>query len=193
MQRACADKGADLRYQLHLQCSPKTRAGQVPTLTCSLLPLRVHTTFFYAACVGGWEGVWNTPTTSPFLGPGSRSHRLSPSDTQYTVAEGYMRPRSWRPGNSTAPNAIRTSGEVRPLSTALMSNTPLMNISSEGMAGRDSRDSPFSCNCHRFHENVCFQVYCRMFSLLSSVQQSTGTTSTPNDQSSVWSAEYTFN
>lgn len=142
--------------------SARRKPGEViaPMLTCSIMPLTA-TPPCYAAYVEGQQECGAFPPPRPPQCPGSRSHRLSPSDIQYTVAEQGPCVQKLMPGKQR-PKAICTSGEIRPpRHPHHRPNSPLINIPLEAMARQGSKESPFTCNCYYFHENICFQVYCQ--------------------------------
>lgn len=89
--------------------------------------------------------------------PGSRSYQLSLSNIQHIVAE-----HACVPGADDQETALPQSHQGRldhaaPPTSKLITDKYLL----EATAGQGSKGSPFPCNCHCFHENISFQVYCQ--------------------------------
>lgn len=128
--------------------SARRKPGEViaPMLTCSIMPLTA-TPPRYAAYIEGLQECGASPPPGPPQCPSSRSHRLSPSDIQYAVAEQGTCVQELTPGKQ-CPKAICTSGEIRPPRHPHCPNTPLINISLEAMARQGSKESPFTYNCY---------------------------------------------
>lgn len=138
------------------------KPGEViaPMLTCSIMPLTA-TLLHYVAYVGtGKESAAPPPPRPP---PAPRQQKLSAVALRYSIycgRAGYVS-QELMPRKQHCPKATCTSGEIRPPRHPHCPNTPLINISLEAMARQGSKESPFTCNCHCCHENICFQVDCQ--------------------------------
>lgn len=111
-QTACTDKWADMYYQLHLQCLPKTRWGHSSHADLFYHAADSNTTSLCCLCRKLGRSLQHPYPLGHPQCPGSRSYRLWPSDIQYTVAEQGMCPKSWCPGNNTAPRPPVLQGKL---------------------------------------------------------------------------------